>query len=181
MTIVNDKIYNQAKTATLELCEKAMLKAGDIMVVGCSSSEVSGGEIGKSSSVETAEAVFSGIYEVLQGKGIYLAAQCCEHLNRAIIVEREAVPNGEAVCVIPQPKAGGSFATTAYKTFKNPVALEEIKADAGLDIGGTLIGMHLKKVAVPVRLSLDHIGEAIILSARTRPKYIGGSRAFYGE
>jgi uncharacterized protein (TIGR01440 family) len=158
-----------------------MLKAGDIMVVGCSSSEVAGGEIGKSSSVETAEAVFAGIYEVLQSKGIYLAAQCCEHLNRAIIVEREAVPNGEAVCVIPQPKAGGSFATTAYKTFKNPVALEEIKADAGLDIGSTLIGMHLKKVAVPVRLKNNKIGNATLTAARVRPKFIGGERAHYNE
>ena len=176
---MNDKIYNQAKSVTEELCEKANLKSGDIMVVGCSSSEVAGGEIGQNSSVETAEAVFSGIYEVLQSKGIYLAAQCCEHLNRAIIVEREAVPNAEAVCVVPQPKAGGSFATTAYKTFKNPVALEVIKADAGLDIGGTLIGMHLKRVAVPVRLSINTIGNATVVAARTRPKYIGGSRACY--
>lgn len=178
---MNDKIYNQAKTAAEELCEKSKLKVGDIMVIGCSSSEVDGGIIGKNSSLETAEAVFSGIYEVLQSKGIYLAAQCCEHLNRAIIVEREAVPYCETVSVVPQPKAGGSFATTAYKTFKNPVALEEIKADAGLDIGGTLIGMHLKRVAVPVRLSLDHIGNALLLAARTRPKYIGGSRAVYDE
>ena len=181
MKALDNNIYNQARLATLELCEIAGLKEGDIMVIGCSSSEVAGGTIGQNSSIETAEAVFGGIYSVLQEKKIYLAAQCCEHLNRAIIVEKEAVPNAEIVSVLPQPKAGGSFATTAYKNFKNPVALEEIKADAGLDIGGTLIGMHLKKVAVPVRLSLDHIGNAIILSARTRPKYIGGSRAFYGE
>ncbi len=178
---MNNEIYNQAKQAALELCEKAKLKSGDIMVIGCSSSEVSGGVIGKNSSVEAAQAVFSGIYEVLQSKGIFLAAQCCEHLNRAIIVERDAVLNGEFVNVIPQPKAGGSFASIAYKTFKNPVALEEIKADAGLDIGGTLIGMHLKKVAVPTRLSIDRIGNAILLAARTRPKFIGGCRAVYDE
>ena len=128
-----------------------------------------------------AQAVFKGIYEVLCERKIYLAAQCCEHLNRAIIVEREAVPNAEIVNVVPQPKAGGSFATTAYKTFKDPVALEEIKADAGLDIGGTLIGMHLKRVAVPVRLGIDHIGQAILLAARTRPKFIGGCRAVYDD
>lgn len=151
------------------------------MVIGCSSSEVAGGVIGKNSSLETAQAVFGGIYDVLKSKGIYLAAQCCEHLNRAIIVEKEAVPFAEAVNVVPQPKAGGSFATTAYKTFENPVALESIKADAGLDIGGTLIGMHLKSVAVPVRLSLDHIGSAILIAARTRAKYIGGCRAVYNE
>lgn len=176
-----NELYSQAKLAITELCETAKLKKGDIVVIGCSSSEIAGGTIGKNSSLETAESVFAGIYEVLCEKGIYLAAQCCEHLNRAIIIEAEALPNSETVNVVPQPKAGGSFATTAYKTFKNPVALEEIKADAGLDIGGTLIGMHLKKVAVPVRLSIDHVGNAILLAARTRPKFIGGCRAVYDE
>lgn len=176
---MNNEIYEQAKRAAAELCEVSGLKKGDIMVVGCSSSEVAGGVIGHNSSLEAAQAVFSGIYEVLNEKGIFLAAQCCEHLNRAIIVERAAVPFAEIVNVVPQPKAGGSFATTAYGAFKEPVALEEIKADAGLDIGGTLIGMHLKRVAVPVRLSVDRIGSAILLAARTRPKYIGGERAKY--
>ena len=176
---MNTEIYNQAKQAAEEIIAAAGLKRGDILVVGCSSSEVAGGVIGHDSSLETAEQVFGGIYEATQKSGVYLAAQCCEHLNRAICVEREAVPNAETVCVVPQPKAGGSFATTAYRTFKEPVMLEEIKADAGLDIGGTLIGMHLKRVAVPVRLSLDHIGSAILLAARTRPKYIGGERAKY--
>ena len=176
-----NEIYNQAKLAAEELCTQGKLKEGDILVIGCSSSEIAGGTIGKNSSLETAEAVFKGIYEVLQAKKIFLAAQCCEHLNRAIIIERAAVKNSEIVNVVPQPKAGGSFATTAYKTFADPVALEEIKADAGLDIGGTLIGMHLKKVAVPVRLSIDHIGNAILLAARTRPKFIGGERAVYDE
>ena len=128
-----------------------------------------------------AQAVFKGIYDVLQEKGIYLAAQCCEHLNRAIIVERKAVPFEDIVNVVPQPKAGGSFGTTAYKTFEEPVALEEIKADAGIDIGGTLIGMHLKKVAVPVKLENKKIGEANVLAARVRPKFIGGQRAIYDE
>ena len=176
---MNTEIYNQAKQAAEEIIAAAGLKRGDILVVGCSSSEVVGGVIGHDSSLETAEQVFGGIYEATQKSGVYLAAQCCEHLNRAICVEREAVPNAETVCVVPQPKAGGSFATTAYRTFKAPVMLEEIRADAGLDIGGTLIGMHLKRVAVPVRLSLDHIGSAILLAARTRPKYIGGERAKY--
>ncbi len=176
---MNTEIYNRAKQAAEEIIAAAGLKKGDILVVGCSSSEVAGGVIGHDSSLETAEQVFGGIYEATQKSGVYLAAQCCEHLNRAICVEREAVPNAETVCVVPQPKAGGSFATTAYRTFKDPVMLEEIRADAGLDIGGTLIGMHLKRVAVPVRLSLDHIGSAILLAARTRPKYIGGERAKY--
>ena len=176
---MNTNLYEQAKQAAVELIETAGLKKGDIMVVGCSSSEVAGGVIGHNSSLETAEQVFGGIYEAAQAKGVYIAAQCCEHLNRAICVERAAVPNAETVWVVPQPKAGGSFATTAYRTFKDPVMLEEIKADAGLDIGGTLIGMHLKRVAVPVRLGIDHIGSAILLAAKTRPKYIGGERAKY--
>ena len=121
------------------------------------------------------------MYEVTQEKGVYLAAQCCEHLNRAIIIERQAVPFTETVNVIPQPKAGGSFATQAYQHFKDPVAVEEIKADAGLDFGSTFIGMHLKKVAVPLRLENKIIGEAIVVAARTRPKFIGGARAVYDD
>ena len=167
--------------AAEELCEIAKAKAGQIMVVGCSSSEVTGGKIGTASSPETADAIFNGLMRALRPRGIYLAAQCCEHLNRAIIVERAAVPGAYAVNVVPQPKAGGSFATAAYKNFTDPVALEGIAADFGMDIGGTLIGMHLKPVAVPVRLSVKNIGEAMVLAARTRAKFIGGSRAVYDE
>ncbi len=176
-----NEIKKQAEAVARELCEKANLHKGQILVVGCSSSEVCGEKIGSHSSLETAQAVFAGIYEVTQELGIYLAAQCCEHLNRAIIVEREAVPLAEIVNVVPQPKAGGSFATTAYRSFQDPVALEEIKADAGIDIGDTFIGMHLKKVAVPVRLESRVIGEAHITAARVRPKFIGGIRAQYDE
>lgn len=176
-----ETIKNEAKTAAEEIISEAGLKKGQILIVGCSSSEVSGEKIGTYSSVDVAKAVFDGIYQVTNEHGIYVAAQCCEHLNRAIIIERAAVPNYDIVNVVPQPKAGGSFATTAYNAFNDPVAVEEIKADAGLDIGGTLIGMHLKKVAVPVRLSLKSIGKALLLAARTRPKYIGGERAHYDE
>ena len=176
-----EEIYAQAKQACNELCDVAKLKEGSIVVIGCSSSEVAGGTIGHNSSLETAQAVFKGIYEVLCERQIYLAAQCCELLHRAIIDEREAVPNAEIVKVVPQPKAGGSFATAAYHGFQHPVALEEIRADAGLDIGGTLIGMHLKKVAVPVRLTQNRVGEAMVLAARVRPKFIGGNRAVYDE
>ena len=151
------------------------------MIVGCSSSEIVGERIGTNSSIEAAEAVFEGITAALAERGVYLAAQCCEHLNRAVVVEREAVPGAEPVNAVPQPKAGGSFATTAYRRFSDPVVLEEIRADAGLDIGDTLIGMHLKKVAVPVRLKLTAIGEAHLAAARTRPKFIGGSRAVYDD
>lgn len=176
-----EAIYNSAKTAAMELCEKAKLTEGDIVVVGCSSSEVGGDKIGSHSSMDIAEQVFKGIYDVLKEKGIYLAAQCCEHLNRAIIIEKACPHTGDRVNVIPQPKAGGSFATWAYKTFENPIAVEEIRADAGLDIGGTLIGMHLKKVAVPLRLSIDHVGKAMLIAARTRAKFVGGVRAVYDD
>lgn len=176
-----DEIVQQARLATQTLCERAGLRAGALVVVGCSTSEICGSRIGSDSRPEVAEAVFSTIYEVLKAKGIYLAAQCCEHLNRALIVERAAVPNVEPVNVVPQPKAGGSFATAAYHAFRDPIAVEHIRADAGLDIGGTLIGMHLKEVAVPLRLGIDHIGSALLLAARTRPKFIGGIRAIYDE
>lgn len=176
-----NNIAIQARNAATELCEIAGLKKGDIVVIGCSTSEVLGSKLGTNSSPDTAKVLFESIYEVFKEKGIYLAAQCCEHLNRAIIVERDAAPFAEKVNVVPQPKAGGSFATQAYMHFENPVALEEIKADAGIDIGATLIGMHLKKVAVPVRLGVKQIGEAPVTAARTRPKFIGGERAVYDK
>ncbi len=176
-----DRIYETVKELTQELIEKANLKKGNILVVGCSTSEVIGERIGTNSDPNVAEELFRGIQEVLDEKGIFLAAQCCEHLNRAIVTERKAIPLGEYVNVVPQKKAGGSFATAAYHHFQDPVVVEEIKADAGLDIGGTLIGMHLKKVAVPLRLSKNQLGNAILLAARTRPKFIGGVRAVYNE
>lgn len=176
-----EEISAQSALAAQELLAAADLRQGDIFVVGCSSSEVAGGRIGKASSLEAAQAVFDGIYPVLEERGIYLAAQCCEHLNRALIIESGCAEKYgyDPVSVRPQPKAGGSFATTAWERFRSPAAVEAVRAHAGLDIGGTLIGMHLRPVAVPVRLSLDHIGRAILLCARTRPKFIGGSRACY--
>ena len=172
-------IYQQAQAALAELFEKAKLSKGAIVVVGCSTSEVIGSKIGTNSSPETAEQIFRGLYDFARSKGIWLAIQCCEHLNRAIITERSALPFAEPVNLIPQPKAGGSLATQAYAGFSDPVAVEEIRADAGLDIGFTLIGMHLKKVAVPLRLDNNKIGEATVLAARTRPKFVGGARAVY--
>lgn len=176
-----EEIKIQLKKSAEELLRKANLKSGDIVVVGCSSSEILGDNMGTNSSPELGEQVFLMLNEVFKSKGVFVAAQCCEHLNRAIIVESEAAKNLEWVNVIPVPKAGGSFATAAYKHLKNPVAVESIKADAGLDIGGVLIGMHLKNVAVPVKLSEKTIGNALLLAARTRPKFIGGARANYNE
>ena len=175
------QIEREAALAAQELVEAARLHRSQIVVVGCSTSEVVGHQVGSWSTPDAAKAIFRGLDSVFAPLGVYIAAQCCEHLNRALIVEHEAVPNGEIVNVLPQPKAGSSFATAAYKAFRHPVALEEIHADAGLDIGGTLIGMHLKKVAVPVRLKQNRIGQAIVLAARTRPKFIGGERAIYDE
>lgn len=174
-----DRIRQGAADIASELVEKANLKDGQIVVVGCSSSEVTGHNMGSWSTPDIGQAIFDGIYSVFKPLNIYVAAQCCEHLNRAIIIERAASAPFEQVNVLPQPKAGGSFATAAYKTLSDPVAVEEIKADAGIDIGGTLIGMHLKKVAVPVKLEHNHLEQAIVLAARTRLKYIGGERAVY--
>lgn len=176
-----EEIKKEVEEAASELLEKARLKKGNIAVIGCSTSEILGDDLGGHSTPEIAQAVFDGINSVFKPKGIYIAAQCCEHLNRAIIIEREAVPFAQIVNAVPQPKAGSSFAAAAYKSFKDPVAVEEIKADGGLDIGGTLIGMHLKAVAVPVRLKQRNIGKAIVLAARVRPKFIGGERAVYDE
>lgn len=176
-----NNLKKQAYSAAEEIIRVAGLKKGQLLVVGCSTSEVLGSKIGTDSSPAAAEEIFSGIYEAASTAGIFVAAQCCEHLNRAIITERAASGNAETVNVIPFPKAGGSFATAAYAAFNEPVALEEIKADAGLDIGYTMIGMHLKKVAVPVRLENDRIGDAVVLAARVRPKFIGGERAHYDD
>ena len=178
-----NEIRKQAAQAVRELLEVANLKAGDLFVIGCSSSEMVGERIGKGSSMDAAVAVYDAVAPLLAERGIGLVAQCCEHLNRALIIERSfAEKYGyEIACVRPHPHAGGSFATTVWQRMEQPVAVEQVVAQAGMDIGGTLIGMHLQPVAVPVRLSIDHIGEALLLCARTRPKFVGGSRAVYNE
>ena len=178
-----EEITRHAQIVITELLDQAKLKPGSLFVIGCSSSEMVGKRIGKGSSMEAAQAAFQGIYPILKDHGIHLAVQCCEHLNRALIMERVAAEakGYEIVNVMPQPHAGGSFAVTAWNAFADPVAVETIKADAGMDIGGTFIGMHLRRVAVPIRTSLDHIGDAIVLCARTRPMYIGGPRAVYQQ
>ena len=176
-----ENIKQQAYLATKEIIEKAKLKTGKVLVVGCSTSEVIGDKIGTNSSPETANNIYIGVAEAAAEAGVFVAAQCCEHLNRAIIVSRAAVPNAEEVNVVPKPKAGGSFATALYENTPDAIAIEEIKADAGIDIGFTLIGMHVRKVAVPVRLENNKIGAATVLAARSRPKFIGGVRANYNE
>ncbi|MCF0137464.1 MAG: TIGR01440 family protein [Oscillospiraceae bacterium] len=176
-------IKKEAAAAITELINGSKLKKGDIIVVGCSSSEILGSRIGKGSSPETGRAVVDAILPVITENGLYLAAQCCEHLNRALVLEREAAERHmyDEVCVRPMPKAGGSFATAAYESMSDPVVVEFVRASAGLDIGNTLIGMHLKHVAVPLRLETKKIGEAHLNAAYTRPKLIGGIRAHYPE
>ena len=178
-----EKIKNDAIAAVSELLAVANLKAGDLFVIGCSSSEMVGEKIGTHSSVDAANALADAVLPLLKEKGIYVAVQCCEHLNRALILESAAAEKYgyEAVNVVPQPKAGGSFATAVWGRLDAPVAVEHIRAHAGIDIGGTLIGMHLREVVVPVRLSVKSIGAAPILCARTRPKFIGGCRAVYDD
>lgn len=176
-----DQLREEARKAAAELVELAALRKGQILVVGCSTSETLGESLGSWSVPEAGVAIYEGIASVANEKGIYIAAQCCEHLNRAIIIEKEAIPGVDYANVVPQPKAGGSFATACYRFMKQPVAVETIRADAGIDIGGTLIGMHLKQVAVPVRLKQKRVGQAYISAARVRPKFIGGERAVYDE
>ena len=178
-----EEIRQASAEAMTELLDVSKLREGSLVVVGCSSSEILGQRIGKGSSPEAAQAVVDAILPILEDRNMLLAAQCCEHLNRALIVERSTMEKFglEQVTVMPRPKAGGSFATAVYAAMKDPVAVEFVKADAGLDIGNTLIGMHLKHVAVPLRLSVKRIGEAAVNAARTRPKLIGGVRAEYPE
>lgn len=178
-----ETIKAEASSAVSELLERSGIKRGELLVIGCSSSEIIGERIGKGSSPEAAKAVVDTIMPLLNEKGVFLAAQCCEHLNRALVLEREAAEKFgyDEVCVRPMPKAGGSFATAVYEYMKDPVVVEHVKARAGLDIGSTLIGMHMKDVAVPLRLSTKSIGSAYVTAAYSRPKLIGGVRAHYPE
>lgn len=174
-------IEEQTRRAVGELLNVAGLKAGQILVVGCSTSEVKGARIGSAGSDEVARILLTALQQVAEDKGICLAIQCCEHLNRALVVERSTAElyGLEEVSVVPVPKAGGALAAQAMQDFAEAAVVEAIAAHAGLDIGSTLIGMHLKRVAVPVRLEQKVIGQATVVAARTRPKLIGGSRAVY--
>jgi len=175
------EVRRQVANAAEELLGAASLQRGHVLVVGCSTSEVAGARIGTAGSDAVAEAILEPLWQVTQAGGIYLACQCCEHLNRALVISAEAAEghNWEQVTVVPVPKAGGAFAARAMRHMPGAVVVEEIQAHAGLDIGSTLIGMHLRRVAVPVRLSLDMVGHARLTAARTRPKLIGGERAVY--
>ncbi len=176
-----EEIKKAVARAVSEVLDASGIGSGEIFILGCSTSEVIGEKIGKASVYEVGEAIISAALSVLTPRGIYLAVGCCEHLNRAVVLPREAAEKYgfECVSVIPAPKAGGSAATAAYRLLENPTVVEFARCHAGMDIGDTFIGMHLAHVAVPVRISVSKIGEAHLTCARTRPKFIGGSRAIY--
>lgn len=174
-------VQEQTENIISKFLQEHPQEKGSIFVIGCSTSEVAGGIIGKDSNEEIGLIIFETAERILSKKGIYLACQCCEHLNRALVIERNCAQKYgyDEVCVVPWVHGGGSFATAAYKNFNDPVVVEHVKASAGIDIGDTLIGMHLKDVAVPVHLEENNIGNAHVVAAYCRPKLIGGERAHY--
>jgi len=178
-----DDYGSAANAAVKQLLDAAKLEINDIVVVGCSTSEVAGKEIGTSPGVEIAAAILEGILPTLRENGLFLAAGCCEHLERALVIEKEALSIHGLIRVnaVPKPEAGGAFAAEAYKMFNEPVLVQAVMAGAGLDIGQTMIGMHLRPVVVPLRLDIKKIGEAPLLGARTRPRFVGGERAVYDK
>ena len=183
MTEFQKSIFDAATAALTELLDenRPFFNPVRLLVVGGSSSEMAGGVIGHQSTYELGEALAEAVLTLAEARGFACAFQCCEHLNRALVVERKTAERYgfDIFCAVPQPKAGGSLATAAWKRMKDPVLVERVQADAGLDVGLTLIGMHLRAVAVPVRLSADRVGGALLTCARTRPPLIGGERARY--
>ncbi len=176
-----EQVKNHTASAVSHLLQEADLEAGDIVVVGCSTSEVMGEKIGTASNEEVADAIFNALSPLIKKHNLYLALQCCEHLNRALVIEKacQKACDLDRVSVIPSPKAGGSLPRKGFDSMDKPVVVESIQAHAGIDIGDTFIGMHLKPVAVPVRPPVDTVGKAHLTMARTRPKLIGGERAVY--
>lgn len=174
-------LKNQTVHIVKEVLDMAKLSPGQILVVGCSTSEILGAAIGSAGSTSVAGVILDSLQQVCSQRSVHLAVQCCEHLNRALVIEEEVARSYhlDEVMVRPIPKAGGALAAQAMRDFDQPVVVEAIKAHAGLDIGGTLIGMHLKVVAVPLRLTQKKIGQAFVTAARTRAKLIGGPRAVY--
>ncbi|GAC41433.1 TIGR01440 family protein [Paenibacillus popilliae] len=171
----------QAEQAARELAAAAGLAPGQLVVIGCSTSEVAGARIGTAGTLDVARMLFDGLNVLRTEFGLQLAFQCCEHLNRALVVERRTLEQFrlEEVAAVPVPHAGGSMAAQAYRLLPDACLAESIEAHAGIDIGETLIGMHLRRVAVPLRTELRFIGSARVTMAATRPKLIGGERAIY--
>lgn len=180
-----DLIKSKVEDAIGEILDVADLEEEDILVIGCSTSEVLGKRIGQGSSVDVAEAIMSVILPIAKEHNIFLGIQCCEHINRALVVEEKCAKKYDLdiVSVVPYAKAGGSMGQVAMELFEKPLVVETIKAraKAGIDIGDTLIGMHLERVSVPLRLSIDKIGEAHVTSSYVRPPLVGGERAIYSK
>jgi uncharacterized protein (TIGR01440 family) len=176
-----ENVYIETRQAISDLLGHTTLTEEHLLVIGVSTSEVMGAKIGTSGTEEVAEAIYRALEEERKKHGFHLAFQCCEHINRALVVERSTAKQFhlEEVSVVPVAKAGGAMASYVYKQLDQPSMIEHVKADAGIDIGDTFIGMHLKHVAVPVRGSLKQIGNAHVTMAITRPKLIGGARAVY--
>jgi uncharacterized protein (TIGR01440 family) len=176
-----DQIRKNLRIALDGLYASAPVEEGGILVVGCSTSEVLGKKIGTAGSEDAAAAIYETVADFCSEKGLFLAAQCCEHLNRSLVVEKTLMKarSLSRVNAVPVRNAGGAFATAAFAGMEEPVLVEAVAADIGIDIGNTLIGMHLRPVAVPVRVGVDRVGEAPIVLARSRCKYVGGSRAHY--
>lgn len=180
---IQDQIAQQASIVLKELVEAGQLGQGSLVVIGASTSEVAGKKIGTAGQIDIGAELYAGLAKVGRELGLHLAFQCCEHLNRALVVERSVLRQFHLteVAAVPIPGAGGSMAATAYKRMDNPCLAESIQADAGIDIGETMIGMHLRPVAVPLRTSIRTIGHARVNAAWTRPKLIGGARAQYAQ
>ena len=183
MNDIQKEIYAAATAAITELIDenRPFFNPVKLLVIGGSSSEMAGGTIGHQSTYELGEALAEAALNLAKERGFACAFQCCEHLNRSLVVERETAEKYgyEIVCAVPQPKAGGSMATAAWRRMSDPVLVQSVNADAGIDVGLTLIGMHLRAVAVPIRLKTEKIGNALVTAARTRPRLIGGERAKY--
>ena len=181
MNLEIDDIFEETQSALNEFLMESGVKSGQVIVLGCSTSEVAGERIGQASNEAYGRAIIQAVLPIVRSQGLYLAVQCCEHLNRALVVEEEAAEkyNFELVTVVPVLKAGGAAATAAYRLFNKPVMVEKVAAHGGLDIGDTEIGMHVIPVQVPVRLSIKKIGQASLTCLKRRPKFIGGARAQY--
>ena len=181
MSDIHETIRDQARQAIAELLDAAKLSPGDLFVVGCSTSEVAGGHIGKNSVPELGDALAETMIAVCGELGLHPVFQCCEHLNRALVMEQALLDrlNLTQVNVMPVPKAGGSTGAAAYQRFEHPAVAQFIQADAAIDVGDTLVGMHVRPVAVPVRMEGSEVGQAHVTMAYSRLPYIGGSRAQY--
>lgn len=181
MSITEESLKQELTKMVNEVLAEANLKSGDLFVLGCSTSEVVGGQIGKNSSAPVGQWIIQTIREILQPLGVALAVQGCEHINRALVVERSVAEQKqfEIVSVVPALHAGGACSVAAFDQFDDPVEVEHVVAQAGIDIGDTSIGMHIKHVQVPIRPSSQTLGAAHVTALRSRPKYIGGPRAEY--